>query len=103
MVETLKSTPVVLLRLVVPARVAAAAAAAAAAALCAARTIKYNKLVLAVGAEPASGIDKVPGARERAIPFYSIEDSYRVKQAIIKLKVEETSWLIRVAEVSACP
>eukprot|EP00752_Nemacystus_decipiens_P007502 g6703.t1 len=51
-----------------------------------ARTIKYDKLVLAVGAEPASGIDKVPGARGRAIPFYSIEDSYRVKQAIIKLK-----------------
>lgn len=52
-----------------------------------ARTIKYDKLVLAVGAEPASGIDGVPGARERAIPFYSIEDSYRVKQAITKLKV----------------
>ncbi|CAM9279335.1 unnamed protein product [Ectocarpus sp. 6 AP-2014] len=50
------------------------------------RTLEYDKLVLAVGAEPASGIDKVPGARERAIPFYSIEDSYRVKQAIIKLK-----------------
>lgn len=54
-----------------------------------ARRIKYDKLVLAVGAEPASGIDKVPGAREGAIPFYSIEDSYRVKQAIIKLKVDE--------------
>ncbi|CAM9358203.1 unnamed protein product [Pylaiella littoralis] len=52
-----------------------------------ARTIKYDKLVLAVGAEPASSIDKVPGARERAIPFYSIEDSFRVKQAITKLKV----------------
>ncbi|CAB1104784.1 unnamed protein product [Ectocarpus sp. CCAP 1310/34] len=51
-----------------------------------ARTLEYDKLVLAVGAEPASAIDKVPGARERAIPFYSIEDSYRVKQAIIKLK-----------------
>lgn len=57
---------------------------------CAARTIKYDKLVLAVGAEPASGIDKVPGARGRAIPFYSIEDSYRVKQAIIKLKVKRS-------------
>lgn len=33
-------------------------------------------------------MDKVPGAREYAIPFYSIEDSYRIKQAIIKLKVE---------------
>lgn len=55
----------------------------------AARTIKYDKLVLALGAEPSSGIDEVPGASGRAIPFYSIEDSYRVKQAIIKLKVNE--------------
>ncbi|CAN0382022.1 unnamed protein product, partial [Hapterophycus canaliculatus] len=48
--------------------------------------LKYDKLVVAVGAEPASLMDKVPGAREQAIPFYSIEDSYRIKQAIIKLK-----------------
>lgn len=53
------------------------------------RTLKYDKLVVAVGAEPASGIEKVPGAKEHAIPFYSIEDSYRVKQAIRELKVTQ--------------
>ena len=43
--------------------------------------------MVAVGAEPAPGLEKVPGAKEHAIPFYSIEDSYRVKQAIRELKV----------------
>lgn len=51
------------------------------------RTLKYDKLVLAVGAEPSSGIEKVPGAKEYATPFYTIEDSYRIKQAIRELKV----------------
>lgn len=44
--------------------------------------------MLAVGAEPALGMGKVPGAIEHAIPFYSIEDSYRIKQAIRDLKVK---------------
>lgn len=51
--------------------------------------LKYDKLVIAVGAEPASGIDKVPGASKYAVPFYNIEDSYRVKKAIRELKVKQ--------------
>lgn len=46
---------------------------------------------MAVGAEPASGMEQVPGAVERAIPFYSIEDSYRVKKAVRELKASKPS------------
>lgn len=50
------------------------------------RILQYDKLVIAVGAEPASGMEQIPGAAEYAIPFYSIEDSYRVKKAIREVK-----------------
>ena len=59
--------------------------------------------MVAVGAEPASGIEKVPGAKERAIPFYSIEDSYRVKQAIRELKVTQYTDEINVLVQSVQP
>jgi demethylphylloquinone reductase len=44
------------------------------------RTVQYDKIVLALGAEPVAGL--VMGAKEHAIPFYTIEDSYRVQRAL---------------------
>jgi demethylphylloquinone reductase len=44
------------------------------------RTVQYDKIVLALGAEPVAGL--VEGAKEHAIPFYTIEDSYRVQRAL---------------------
>ncbi|CAM9829611.1 unnamed protein product, partial [Choristocarpus tenellus] len=50
------------------------------------RPLKYNTLVLALGGDPTAGASGVKGALENAIPFYTIEDSYRVKQAVRNLK-----------------
>lgn len=39
--------------------------------------IKYDKIVLAVGAQPR--VDMITGAKENALPFYRIEDAYNLQ------------------------
>ncbi|CAA7027058.1 unnamed protein product [Microthlaspi erraticum] len=46
--------------------------------------IEYDWLVLALGAEPK--LDVVPGAMEFALPFYTLEDTIRVKEKLSKLE-----------------
>lgn len=47
------------------------------------RTVHYDNVVLALGAEPIT--DLVKGAKEHAIPFYTIEDSYRLQRSLRSL------------------
>lgn len=39
--------------------------------------IKYDQLVIAVGAQPRA--DLIPGAKEFAMPFYTVEDAYELR------------------------
>ena len=59
-------------------------------------TISYDKLVLSTGG--ATPVDIVPGAREHALPFRSLNDAYRLQEKI-RLLEEANPDKIRVAVV----
>ena len=59
-------------------------------------TIAYDKLVLSTGG--ATPVDIVPGAREHALPFRSLNDAYRLQEEI-RLLEEANPDKIRVAIV----
>ena len=59
-------------------------------------TISYDKLVLATGGK--TPIDIVPGAKEHAIPFRSLNDAYRLQEKL-RLLEEANPDKIRVAVV----
>ena len=59
-------------------------------------TIAYDKLVLSTGG--ATPVDTVPGAREHALPFRSLDDAYRLQEKI-RLLEEADLDKIRVAIV----
>ena len=59
-------------------------------------TIAYDKLVLSTGG--ATPVDTVPGAREYALPFRSLDDAYRLQEKI-RLLEEANPDKIRVAIV----
>lgn len=47
--------------------------------------VPFDRLVLALGVQ-AGGVDKVPGAKEFAIPFYSLTDAMALKDRIASLR-----------------
>lgn len=47
--------------------------------------VPFDRLVLAVGVQ-ASGIDNVPGAKEFALPFYTLADATALKEQIASLR-----------------
>lgn len=51
--------------------------------------VPFDRLVLALGAQVA-GIDKVPGAREFAVPFYTLADAGKLKKQIESLRKIKT-------------
>ncbi|KAG5181433.1 NADH dehydrogenase [Tribonema minus] len=48
------------------------------------RDLPYDDLIIALGAEPVP--DLVEGAREHALPFYTVEDAYRLQLALRALR-----------------
>ena len=46
--------------------------------------LKYDQLIIAVGNKPR--IDLIPGAKEHAIPFYRLEDAFRLREKLQKLR-----------------
>lgn len=58
--------------------------------------ISYDYLVLAMGGETA--LDKVPGAKDYAIPFRSIADAYRLEEQLRRLETLDQD-KIRIAIV----
>ena len=61
-----------------------------------ARTISYDKLVLATGGK--TPVDIVPGAKEYALPFRSLNDAYRLQEEL-RLLEEANPDKIRIAVV----
>ncbi|MGF1535035.1 MAG: NAD(P)/FAD-dependent oxidoreductase [Elainellaceae cyanobacterium] len=61
-----------------------------------AEPIPYDYLLLALGGE--TPLDIVPGAAEHALPFRTVEDAYRLKQALQQLEASNRD-RIRVAVV----
>lgn len=47
--------------------------------------VQFDRLILAVGGE-AAGVENVPGAKEHAIPFYSLSDAGELKKRIAVLR-----------------
>lgn len=47
--------------------------------------VPFDRLVLALGVQPG-GLDKVPGAKEHAIPFYGLQDAFSLKERIASLR-----------------
>ena len=60
------------------------------------RTISYDKLVLATGGK--TPVDIVPGAKEYALPFRSLNDAYRLQEEL-RLLEEANPDKIRIAVV----
>lgn len=60
--------------------------------------LAYDRLVIAVGGK--TPVDIVPGAREHALPFRTLDDAYRLKDRLRVLERSETD-KIRVAVVGA--
>lgn len=59
------------------------------------RDVAFDRLVLALGAVAATTL--VPGVEENSIPFYTVEDSYRLQKELRRLKARgSTSTLPKV-------
>ncbi len=59
-------------------------------------TLSYDKLVIAMGSK--TPLDIVPGAKEHAIPFRTLEDAYRLSEKLRLLEQSDTE-KIRVAVI----
>ena len=59
-------------------------------------SIEYDQIVLSVGARPR--IDLIPGAKEHALPFYTIEDSYKLKKYLRIFRASDKP-VVRVAVI----
>jgi NADH dehydrogenase len=55
--------------------------------------IKFQQLVLAVGAQPR--LDLIPGAKDYSLPFYRVEDAYKL-QSYLRALVASDRHIIRV-------
>ncbi|CAM9732679.1 unnamed protein product, partial [Phaeothamnion confervicola] len=58
----------------------------------------YDKLVIALGAEPA--MMAIPGAAENAIPFYTSEDAYRLRKELRRLQASSQP-TVRIVVIGA--
>ena len=49
-----------------------------------ARELPYDRLVIALGSQPRN-LEAIPGAQEFSIPFYTVEDAYRLQRELARL------------------
>lgn len=63
-----------------------------------AERMNYDQLVIAVGNQPR--IDMIPGARQFSLPFYSLQDAYRLQLKLDQLKRDKKGF-IRVTVMGA--
>lgn len=63
------------------------------------RQIEYDQIVLAAGNQPR--LDFIPGAAQYSIPFYRLEDCYRLKSRLAQLKSSKSNKFIRAVVIGA--
>ena len=61
-----------------------------------ATSLSFDQLVIASGVQPR--LDLIPGAKEHALPFYRVDDAFRLKNKLKDLKSHKHE-LIRVAVI----
>lgn len=47
--------------------------------------VPFDRLILALGVQPG-GLEKVPGAKDYALPFYGLQDAFSLKERIASLR-----------------
>ena len=64
------------------------------------RKLSYDRLVVALGSQPRN-LESVPGAGENCLPFYTVEDAYRLQRLLARLDgmVEKRDTTIHVVVV----
>lgn len=62
------------------------------------RTLPFDQIVLAAGSQPK--LDFIPGAKENSIPFYRLEDCYRLKSKLSSLR-DSKKGFVRVVVIGA--
>lgn len=49
-----------------------------------AQLLPYDRLVVALGSQPRN-LETIPGAQDNSIPFYTVEDAYRMQRELARL------------------